>query len=164
MTQSTPTPNLLGQETVLAHVRQDLEQSGRAALGPPLRMPTLRGWGLTSCAQAIAAETSARHVFHLSARSELRWQRDLVQLTRQLDLKERHLRRPGDPLLAVRRWLRQHDDWLLILDDVQQLDRIQPLIAPLEQGRILLLLQGPTESPENWPPVRSVAPLNALAS
>ena len=63
---------------------------------------------------------------------------DFAQLASRLNLPEKIAQDQQEIGNAVQRWLKQHEHWLLILDNADDLSLIQPFIQGLQSGHILL--------------------------
>ena len=161
MTASRSPIRLLDRAALLGQVESALVKTGRVALSPPERVQTPYGWGLTRMGEELAAKApGSRRVLHLSAGSDVEWFQGLLRVASQLQLRARFLRSPRDPFLGVRKWLREHSDWLLIVDDVNDADRIAEFLSPIERGQIVLLLRSPKSLPENWAEVHRINELS----
>ncbi len=62
---------------------------------------------------------------------------DFAQLTSRLNLPEKDAQDQQEVVNAVLRWLQQHDQWLLILDNADDLSLASPFIQGLRSGHIL---------------------------
>jgi tetratricopeptide (TPR) repeat protein len=63
---------------------------------------------------------------------------DFSQLATVLNLPEQKAQDQQDAVNAALFWLKQHDQWLLIFDNADELSLIHPFIQGLERGHVLL--------------------------
>ena len=78
---------------------------------------------------------------------------DLLSLAAELHLPQGHLS-DQDPLITVVQWLRTHQHWLLVLDQVHEKEVLSPLVPLPQQGHLLVVTS--TRS------LKSLAPLIEL--
>lgn len=165
MTPLPLAPPFLGQDPLLRQLQQALTTERRVALSPPEQQRTVFGWGLTRCCEELIQHQPAQQrVIRLNAHSDLEWRLSLLRTANELELRARFARKPGDPLVGVRRWLRQHSDWVLFIDDVEDVERVDELIAPLQHGRVILTLHQSAVLPTGWQSVHRLTPLNTTQS
>jgi tetratricopeptide (TPR) repeat protein/transcriptional regulator with XRE-family HTH domain len=63
---------------------------------------------------------------------------DFVDIASILHLPEREEQNTNKVIHAVKRWFMSHTDWLLVFDNVENLDRVAPFLPLNRQGHILL--------------------------
>jgi tetratricopeptide (TPR) repeat protein len=116
-------PFFTGREEVLKELKMTLYKSGMAAL------TGLGGIGKTQ----TAAQYAYRHredydsVLWVRAESQEALFADLVQLASRLELPERDARDQSVIVDAVKRWLDEHEKWLLVLDNVENYSVVRDL-------------------------------------
>jgi tetratricopeptide (TPR) repeat protein len=126
-----------GREDVLAVLREQLTANRRAVLSG------LGGIGKTQ----TAVEYAYRHrdeyqaVLWLNAESTLTLKTAYATLAKELKL-------PGDlddldqAVAALRQWLKSEDGWLLILDNAEDVEALDPFLPDADRGQILLTSRG----------------------
>ncbi len=127
-------PFFMGREDILGEIREALLSSGRAAFS------RLGGIGKTQTAveYAFRHKDDYPHIFWIKAESKESLISDFAQLALVLKLPEKDAKDQQEIVNAVLRWLKQHDEWLLILDNADDLSLIYPFIQGLQSGHILL--------------------------
>lgn len=127
-------PFFTGREDILGKIREALVSTGRAGF------TGLGGIGKTQ----TAVEYAYRHkddygqILWVKAESKESLTSDFAQLALVLKIPEKDAQDQQEVVNAVQRWLQQHDQWLLILDNADDLSLIQPFIHGLQSGHILL--------------------------
>ncbi len=72
----------------------------------------------------------------------------LVEIAHALDLPEKQAQKQKETIQAVRHWLQTHNDWLLILDNADNLSLIDPILgSDLGQSHLLLTTRAQTTEP-----------------
>ena len=61
-----------------------------------------------------------------------------MEIARLLDLPQKDAQDPNDTIQVVKHWLEKHSGWLLIFDNADQPERINPFRPRQAQGHILL--------------------------
>lgn len=134
-------PCFTGREDLLdtLHAHLAVTSQHRA----PLQACALAGLGGIGKTQ-LALEYAYRHalayqaVFWLAADSAESLFGSLEQVAGVLQLPERCVIDQSQLVAAVRRWLSTHWGWLVIADNVEQLELLEPLLVPARQGALLL--------------------------
>jgi tetratricopeptide (TPR) repeat protein len=100
----------------------------------------LGGIGKTQAALEYAYRYGQEYqaVFWLAAESSESLMVSLQQMADLLQLPEREAAEQSRLASTVRRWLASHQNWLVIADNVEDLDVLQPLLPALVQGALLL--------------------------
>jgi len=136
-------PNFTGREDLLTRLRTALTSGQPAALTQAIH--GLGGVGKTQ----LAVEYAYRHaddydlVWWVRAEEPAALAADYAALARPLDLPERD--EPDQRLVvqAVRRWLGQHDGWLLVFDNARRPEDLRPYLPPGGAGHVLLTSRNP---------------------
>jgi hypothetical protein len=127
-------PFFTGREDILGEIRQALLSSGRAAFSG------LGGIGKTQTAveYAYRHRENYGHIFWVKAESQKSLISDFAQLASVLNLPGKNIQDQQEVVKAVHRWFQQHDHWLLILDNADDLSLIHPFIQGPQSSHILL--------------------------
>ncbi len=133
-------PFFTGREEILAHLYTALRSSKAAALTQTQAISGLGGIGKTQ----IAVEYAYRYrdhyqaIFWINASTRDALNADFVMLAALLDLPEQHEQDQDIVTRAVKRWLTTHTRWLLILDNVDNLEMINDFLPVHGTGDVLL--------------------------
>ena len=124
-----------GRNDVLQGLRTTLEASGIAAL------TGLSGIGKTQTAVRYAYDHRKEYAAVLWVRAENQETlfADLVQLAGVLQLPERAEKEQSVIVDAVKRWLDEHDGWLLVLDNVTDLSTLSNFTERANTGRHVIV-------------------------
>ncbi|MDT3776125.1 FxSxx-COOH system tetratricopeptide repeat protein [Nitrospira sp. MA-1] len=127
-------PFFTGREDILGEIHKALLSTKRAAFSG------LGGIGKTQTAMEYAYrhKDDYSHILWVKAESKESLTSDFAQLATPLNLPEKQVKDQQEFVNAVLRWLKQHDEWLLILDNADDLSLIQPFIQDFQSGHILL--------------------------
>src|SRR3954447_25642494 len=145
MVPRRPAPDFVGRAAELAALEQALTASGRSALTRPVSVHGLGGVGKT----LLAVEFAYRHadaydaVFWLAAENPTTLAPAFAELARELALPE-----AGEPdqnvrIAAVLRWLEAHPRWLLVLDNAERREDVEPFIPRRHAGHVLITSRNP---------------------
>lgn len=137
----THNPFFTGRERLLAHLREQLSTKRIAALTQAQALFGLGGIGKTQ----TAAEFAFRHVdlyshiFWLKADNSELLLADMVALAQLLNLPEppRDEQYQTRIVASVKRWLADNENWLLILDNADDLYMAQEFLPTKRKGYIL---------------------------
>ncbi len=127
-----------GREDILKQLRENLEAGKQTALTQALS--GLGGVGKTQ----IAAEYAHRYknsyeaVFWVDAESNASLDNSVVDIARLLDLPEKD--RPERSIVqqAVQKWLASQTNWLLVLDNIEDINLYKNFIPTSAQGHIVI--------------------------
>ncbi|MGO8947720.1 MAG: FxSxx-COOH system tetratricopeptide repeat protein [Ktedonobacterales bacterium] len=133
-------PFFTGREEVLLHLHNQLTATSAAALNQTQAISGLGGIGKTQ----IAIEYAHRYrddydaVFWVTAATRETLHSDFVALARLLQLSVQDL--PDQQVIvdAVKQWLARHEQWLLILDNADELDLLTDFLPTGNTGYILV--------------------------
>ncbi|MBO0790906.1 MAG: tetratricopeptide repeat protein, partial [Ktedonobacteraceae bacterium] len=106
----------------------------------PVALCGLGGIGKTQVALEYAHRYASeyRAIFWLAAENAESLIPSVQQIAEQLQLPECQAAEQALMVLAVQHWLATHPDWLLIVDNVEDLDVLETVLPSLQQGAILL--------------------------
>ena len=133
-------PFFTGREEILLHLHNQLTATSAVALNQTQAINGLGGIGKTQ----IAIEYAHRYrddydaVFWITAATSETLHSDFVALARLLQLPVQDL--PDQQLIvdAVKQWLARHEQWLLILDNADELDLLTDFLPSGDAGYILV--------------------------
>lgn len=129
-----------GRSAVLHHIHELLTIEQSATGLPRCAVSGLAGVGKTQVAVEYAYLHAAAYaaIFWVSGESEETLSASFGALALLLGLPEQHMRDQRRLVEAVLRWFNSHRDWLLIIDNVEQLETVAPYIPCTRQGALLL--------------------------
>src|SRR5947209_5915669 len=133
-------PFFTGREEILAHLHTLLRNSKAAALTQAQAISGLGGIGKTQVAVEYAYRYRDHYqaIFWINATSLDAISAYFVILATLLDLPEQQEKEQDIVLRAVKRWLSSHTHWLLILDNVDDLEMIVDFLPVTGTGDVLL--------------------------
>ena len=129
-----------GREDILKKLYDALRTDKTAAITQPQAVSGLGGIGKTQSAVEYAYRYRNDYQAVLWARAETRQLlvSDFVVVAGLLNLPEKDVQDQNKAVEAVRRWLKEHRDWLLILNNADDLAMVKEFIPPVFGGHILL--------------------------
>jgi len=134
--------NLLftGREDVLKQLYDALKAGKTAALAQPQAISGLGGIGKTQTAVEFAYryKDGYKAILWVKAETERSINADFVTIASLLDLPEKLEQDQHKIVEAVKRWFQGHTDWLLILDNADDIAMVQGFIPLGSKGHILL--------------------------
>src|SRR5260370_31240481 len=132
-------PFFTGREEILINLFQALNSSKRAALTQAKVISALGGIGKTQIAVEYAYRYRENYsaVLWVIASSRDTLITEFVLLAVLLDLPELHEQDQEIVLTAVKRWLVARKNWLLILDNVEDLQAVVDFLPVDGEGNIL---------------------------
>lgn len=142
-------PLFTGRETILERMQVQLTTLQTGVLAPALALSGLGGIGKTQ----IALEFAYRHALKFNAvlwltvettdtvMSSLQQIAEHLQLTASQSADQRLI------VAEVKRWLSMHQGWLLIGDNVEDMDLLHDVLPPDRQGALLLTTRHQTLGP-----------------
>ena len=135
----TRNPFFTGREPLLDLLHKRLSTARAAALTHPQALYGLGGIGKTQTATEYAFRyvDEYAHVFWMRAGTRDTLVADFVALAELLDLAEKDEQDQQRVVAAVKRWLADHEGWLLILDNADDLPLAQEFLPTNHKGYIL---------------------------
>ena len=133
-------PYFTGREEQLQVLREQLQARHSAAIGQIQAITGLGGIGKTQ----MAVEYAYRHreeyaqVFWVRADTMETLASSYGEMARLLDLPERNAQEQAVMIQAVNIWLREHRDYLLILDNADDPALLPPFLPPDPAGHVLI--------------------------
>src|SRR6266487_1387235 len=134
-------PYFTGREAVLENLHQRLTEGKDVALRQAVS--GLGGVGKTQTAleYAYRYQASYHDILWAEAESYEALAAAYVNLARLLLLPERDRQDQNVIIAAVKRWLSTHKEWLLILDNIEDLSLVGKFVPAVRQGAVLLTTQ-----------------------
>jgi tetratricopeptide (TPR) repeat protein/transcriptional regulator with XRE-family HTH domain len=133
-------PFFTGRTDLLALLHDRLNQNRSAALTQPQALTGLGGIGKTQTALEYAFRYRDTYdaIFWIRAASRETLIADFVALAHLLDLPGQDASDQMLVVAAVKRWLEQHEGWLLILDNADELHVLTDFLPTEGAGHLLL--------------------------
>jgi hypothetical protein len=134
-------PFFTGREQILDQLEQALLSEGKVALAQPQAITGLGGIGKTQVALAYACAHRERYqaVLWVTADTKASLVSGFVAIAALLDLPEKDAQEQKRVVAAVLRWLESETDWLLVLDNADDLERVQTFIPEHPKGHLVLI-------------------------
>lgn len=133
-------PFFTGRENILNHLNSVLQNSKSAALTQAQAISGLGGVGKTQIAIEYAYRSRDQYnaILWVNASSREAFTSDSVKLATVLNLPEQYEQDQEFVVRAVKRWLSDHTHWLLILDNVDNLEMLADYLPIYSSGNVLL--------------------------
>jgi tetratricopeptide (TPR) repeat protein len=133
-------PFFTGREEVLHSLHEHLHANQASALTRSYALQGLAGIGKTQTAVEYAYRHSQDYsaIFWIEAETAESITSSLVQIGALLQLPERQEADQQRMVAAVQRWLACHRDWLVIWDNMENVELLQRFLSPVQQGAIVL--------------------------
>lgn len=133
-------PFFTGREDILETLHRSLDVDRATALTQSYALHGLGGVGKTQTALEYAYRHALeyRALFWIEAETIERVLFSLQRIAELLELPERVSTNQQRVVEAVHRWLSTHDKWLLIWDNLEDLELPHRLLPPNRQGTLLL--------------------------
>jgi len=133
-------PFFTGREEILSHMYEQFHQDHTMALTQSLAVSGLGGIGKTQIALEYTYQYRQhyRYVFWSSAATREALLADFTTMADLLQLPEKHESDKNQLIKAVRHWFATHQDWLLVLDNVDDAAMIQDFVPIERPGHVLL--------------------------
>ncbi len=142
-------PLFIGREEILQQLQRHLTPGTVAALIQPLAISGLGGIGKTQTAVEFAYRVRPDYqaVFWLQADSQEILALECAKLAEPLRLSAPNEQNHLDYVEEVKRWLRGHTKWLLILENVEDLQMMQEFLPAGHLGCVLLTTRAQVVGP-----------------
>lgn len=133
-------PFFTGREEILRHLSETLCRESIAALTESYTLSGLAGIGKTQTAIEYAYRSVQAYaaIFWMRAETSDTFGSSLVSIADLLNLPEKQEQDQSRVVSAVRRWLSTHTNWLLVLDNVEDLCIVHALLSSAHCGHLLL--------------------------
>ncbi len=133
-------PFFLGRESELTQIRHHLQRGQTTALSQPQAISGLGGIGKTQLALEYAYQYHQDYQAVLWARAEGTEAliSSYIVLAALLRLPEREVKEQEVIVQSVKIWLQTHRDWLLILDNADELTVLRDFLPPSLGGHLIL--------------------------
>src|SRR6266487_1874612 len=133
-------PFFTGREDLLRLLRDKLTTAKAAALTQPQAISGLGGIGKTQVAleYAYRYREAYRFVFWVRAASRETLTSDFVTIANLLLLPEKGEQDQNQVIIAVKQWFTEHDEWLLILNDADDVAMVGDFLPSASKGHIIL--------------------------
>ena len=137
-------PFFTGREAYLDLLDQHFKKNGSVAITQPISISGLGGIGKTQLALEYAHRCHPnvyRTVLWTKAADKATLEASYLSLASLLRLPEKDERKVDRVIQAVKTWLERHTNWLLILDNVDDLQLARSFLPIKPRGHILLTTQ-----------------------
>ena len=142
-------PFFTGRDELLSRLHTQLKNRQSAAISQPQSISGLGGIGKTQTAVEYAYRycDEYSYILWVSAASRETLTLDFMKLADLLGLPEKDEQDQNIVVAAVKRWLAQHDRWLLILDNADDVTIVYDFLPTESKGHILLTTRAQTAGP-----------------
>lgn len=133
-------PYFTGREEIMEALHRQLDADQAVALTQSSALHGLGGVGKTQIALEYAYRFTLEYsaVFWIVADSDEQTVSSLLRIADILQLPEREQQDKPRVLAAVGRWLAMHSQWLLVWDNVEDLEAVQRFVPGVRQGAVLI--------------------------
>ncbi len=133
-------PYFTGRDQVLTTLYQQLYEGQTAAISQTQAISGLGGIGKTQTAveYAYRYRDDYRYVFWVGADTELELTSGYVSIAQRLNLPLKDAENQDETVQAVRVWLGREEGWLLIFDNADRPELVQPFLPREIKGHILV--------------------------
>lgn len=135
-----------GREEMLGKLAKRLKNTGTAAIGQVTAISGLGGIGKTQTAVEFAYlhREEYRAVFFVVAETESDLIGGFAAIARELGLPEAQESDQQKAVAAAKHWLAAEDGWLLILDNADTPELLDPFVPLSPQGHVLVTSRAPS--------------------
>ncbi|GHO78081.1 tetratricopeptide repeat protein [Ktedonobacter sp. SOSP1-85] len=133
-------PFFTGREEILHHLHELLNREHTTALTQSWAISGLGGIGKTQIALEYAYQyrQDYRYIFWVSAATRESLFADIVTIVDQLQLPERNEQDQKKVVTAIKQWFASHQEWLLILDNADDITIVSDFVPTKRSGHMLL--------------------------
>ncbi len=133
-------PLFTGREELLRRLHEYVQADQASGLPPSYALQGLGGMGKTHTAVEYAYRQSQDYaaIFWIEAETSESIVSSCMRIAELLQLPEQQQAEQQRIVAAVQRWLEHHRDWLLIWDNVEDVDLLQRFLPVVRQGTILI--------------------------
>ncbi|PSN77286.1 tetratricopeptide repeat protein, partial [filamentous cyanobacterium CCP4] len=133
-------PYFTGRDEVLTALYQQLNEGGTAAISQTQAISGLGGIGKTQTAveYAYRYRDDYRYVLWVRADTELELTNSYVSIAQTLNLPLKDAENQDETVQYVRLWLSREEGWLLIFDNADRPEIVQPFLPREFKGHILV--------------------------
>jgi tetratricopeptide (TPR) repeat protein len=128
----------IGREAELTAIGEALHQSRTAGITQAITGLGGVGKSRTALEYAYRHRDDYAFIFWVGAESEGTLDRDYGEIARRLDLAAKEAPETEAVREGVKRWLTEHTDYLLILDDADDPPLLAPYLPPAPAGHVLV--------------------------
>ena len=141
-------PFFTGCEHVLEYIHTLLSTRNAAFISQPPAISGLGGIGETQTAveYAYRYQQEYQYVLWLQANTRDTLISEIMALAELIKLPEKDAEDQSRTIEAVKRWFEQHPNWLLIVDNADDLPMVDPFLPRKGSGHILLTTRSHTMS------------------
>ncbi len=138
-------PFFTGRDDLLRQIHATLHPQHAEPLCQSCTLSGLGGIGKTQTAVEYAYRYASDYsaVFWMQAETEETISASIATIARLLDLPEQQEREQQRAVAAVSRWFAQNNRWLLIFDNVENVELVKAILPSARQGTILFTTRRP---------------------
>ncbi len=139
-------PFFIDREEVLQCMHLILSGKYNVSSSRSCALRGLSGIGKTQTAIEYAYRHCLQYsaIFWIDADGQESVIRSFVAIANALNLSVKHVQEPEDVVALVLNWLNSHHDWLLICDNVEDIERIKRFLPSPREGSLLFTTRLPT--------------------